>query len=145
MPTSEQTEKKKKRHPTSNFQTLIHKKKRKRLKIQALPIFSHFINNQEREKRRFFYPAMVNWSHDSCQTQIFLLDLERKKEWIEMRKLTVLLLCSAATASPKAIKSKTKTVMSKSFEAMVESGECCREQNNAGFIHSLSLCLCCVL
>ena len=62
-----------------------------------------------------------------------------------MRKLTVLLLCSAATASPKAIKSKTKTVMSKSFEAMVESGKCCREKNNAGFVHSLSLCLCCVV
>ena len=61
-----------------------------------------------------------------------------------MRKLTMLFLCSAATASPKAIKSKTKTVMSKSFEAMVESEECCREQNNVGFIHSLSLCVCVV-
>jgi len=28
---------------------------------------------------------------------------------------------------------------------MVESGKCCREKNNAGFVHSLSLCLCCVV
>ena len=52
--------------------------------------------------------------------------------------LTVLLLCSAATAKPKAIKSKMKTMMSISLEAM----DLCEEPENVdGSVFSLSLSL----
>lgn len=47
---------------------------------------------------------------------------EQKRKKFKLKnkaaKLTVFLLCSAATAKPKAIRSKMKTVMSKSFEAI---------------------------
>ena len=42
---------------------------------------------------------------------------------IKKRKLTVLLLCSAATASPKAIRSITKTRASNNVEAIAQTNE----------------------